>query len=128
VVTTNGVLGVPENPATVGWWTGSRLAGSVTGSVVIDGHVDSAAAGRGALFRLGDLSVGDEVRIITERGNRIDYRVYGRRVYIKHQGLPADIFATTGMPRLVLITCGGPFDRAAGNYEDNIVVFAYPSA
>jgi hypothetical protein len=26
----------------------------------------------------------------------------------------------------VLITCGGPFDRAAGSYLDNIVVFAAP--
>jgi hypothetical protein len=34
----------------------------------------------------------------------VRYRVTGRRVYLKHQGLPADLFATTGPPRLVLIT------------------------
>jgi len=27
----------------------------------------------------------------------------------------------------VLITCGGPFDSATGNYLDNIVAFARPS-
>jgi hypothetical protein len=26
----------------------------------------------------------------------------------------------------VMITCGGPFDPATGNYEDNIVAYATP--
>jgi len=42
----------------------------------------------------------------------------------KHQGLPAAVFSTTGPARLVLITCGGPFNAAARSYQDNIVVFA----
>lgn len=49
-----------------------------------------------------------------------------QRVYRKTDGLPADLFATAGAPRLVLITCGGTFDRAAASYLDNIVVFAAP--
>ena len=31
------------------------------------------------------------------------------------------------MRRLVLVTCGGPFDQAAGHYRDNIVVTAVPA-
>jgi hypothetical protein len=54
------------------------------------------------------------------------FTVTGRRVYVKHQGLSGDLFATTGPPRLVLITCGGPFDSTTRNYQDNIVVFATP--
>jgi hypothetical protein len=30
--------------------------------------------------------------------------------------------------RLVLVTCGGPFDASTGNYLDNIVAFAVPVA
>ena len=41
VVTSHGALGVPDDPAQVGWWTGSALPGASSGSVVIDGHVDS---------------------------------------------------------------------------------------
>jgi len=48
-------------------------------------------------------------------------------VYEKAGGLPADIFAQDGPARLVLISCGGPFDRTAGSYLDNIVVFAVPA-
>jgi len=127
VVTTDGVLAVPDNPADVGWWTGSAPAGSSTGSTVIDGHVDSARTGPGALFHLTDLVAGDPISVTTATGLVVHYRVTGRRVFDKHQGLPADLFVTTGPPRLVLITCGGPFDSAARSYLDNIVILASPT-
>jgi len=128
VVTTDGVLGVPDNPAEVGWWTGSAPAGSSAGSTVIDGHVDSALTGPGALFHLTDLAAGDPISVTTATGLVVRYRVTGRRVFDKHQGLPADLFVTTGPPRLVLITCGGPFDSTARSYQDNIVIFGTPTA
>lgn len=53
--------------------------------------------------------------------------VTGRRVHVKANGLPPELFTTTGAPRLVLITCGGPFDLATRTYLDNIVVFATPT-
>jgi hypothetical protein len=34
------------------------------------------------------------------------------------------VYAPTARPELRLITCGGRFDRAARNYEDNVVVDA----
>jgi len=124
VVTTGGVLGVPDDPARVGWWTGSVQPGSAVGSTVLDGHVDSAASGAGALFGLAQLNAGDRVSVTDARGRDWTYRVYARQVYRKHQGLPAALFSTTGPARLVLITCGGPFNAAARSYQDNIVVFA----
>jgi len=124
VVTTGGVLGVPDDPARVGWWTGSVQPGSAAGSTVLDGHVDSAVSGAGALFGLAQLNAGDRVSVTDARGRDWTYRVYARQVYRKHQGLPAALFSTTGPARLVLITCGGPFNAAARSYQDNIVVFA----
>jgi len=124
VVTTGGVLGVPDDPARVGWWTGSVQPGSAAGSTVLDGHVDSAVSGAGALFGLAQLNAGDRVSVTDARGRDWTYRVYARQVYRKHQGLPAALFATTGPARLVLITCGGPFNAAARSYQDNIVVLA----
>ena len=123
---TGGILGVPADPAQVGWWSASALVGSATGSLVIDGHVDSAATGPGALFHLTDLTAGDRLVVTTTSGALRSYVVTGRRVYPKTGALPADLFALGGPARLVLITCGGPFDRAAGSYLDNIVVFAAP--
>lgn len=126
VVTVNGVLGVPDNIADVGWWTGSVPPGSAKGSTVIDGHVDSAVTGTGALFRLTDLRAGDTITVTNVSGVTLTYRVYARQIFVKHQGLPAQLFTTQGPHRLVVITCGGPFDAATRNYEDNIVVLASP--
>jgi hypothetical protein len=127
VVSAGGTLAVPDDPAQVGWWSASAPAGSSRGSVVIDGHVDSAVSGPGALFRLAALRVSDRIVLTTGTGAVRNYVVTGRRVYRKAGGLPADIFDQLGAPRLVLISCGGPFDPAAASYLDNIVVFAAPA-
>jgi hypothetical protein len=48
----------------------------------------------------------------------------GREV-LQKTDIPLDrYFARDGAPRLTLITCGGPFDKATGHYRDNVVVTA----
>ncbi len=120
----HGVLQVPEDISRVGWWKHSANPGSAAGSTVIDGHIDSAAAGEGALFHLADLGPGDPVAVTTSTGAAVHYRVQARRVYVKEQGLPADLFNQQGPGRLVIISCGGPFDRSIGSYQDNVAIFA----
>ena len=59
-------------------------------------------------------------------GRALDYRVVGKETITK-QRLPAErLFARDGAPRLVLITCGGPFLPDLGSYRDNLVVVAVP--
>jgi len=99
---------------------GDTPPGSPTGSTVIDGHIDSAAAGAGALFHLAQLNPGQPITITTTTGVVITYRVQARRVYPKAEGLPADLFAQTGPARLVLISCGGTFDTTNRSYDDNL--------
>jgi hypothetical protein len=124
----HGVLGVPGDPRELGWWADGAAAGAARGTVVLDGHVDSAVSGEGALFDLTRLQVGDAVVVTTTPGQTVRFVVTARRRYLKAAGLPPDLFRTDGPPRLVLITCGGPFDRSARSYLDNIVVFASPAA
>lgn len=126
VTVNRGVLDVPDNPSHVGWWSGSALPGSAAGTVVVDGHVDSASYGRGALFGLSDLWAGDRVTIRSPGSTPVDYQVVARQVYVKSQGLPADLWTRGGAPRLVLVSCGGPFDEKTLSYDDNVVVFAVP--
>ena len=128
VVTHNGLLDVPENIRHVGWWTGSVRPGAAAGATVIVGHVDSAANGEGALFHLTDLRAGQRITVSTSTVHRVSYQVYARRIYTKSRPLPESLFTMTGPARLVLITCGGPFDTAARSYLDNIAVFAQPVA
>jgi hypothetical protein len=37
------------------------------------------------------------------------------------------LFAIDGQPQLVLITCGGDFDNATAQYDQNVVVIAAPA-
>lgn len=126
VTVTGRELGVPDDPANVGWWSASARPGAATGSTVIDGHVDDAELGRGAFFRLGELAKGAPVYVESADGRRTAYRVVARQIYPKDRGLPADVFRLDGPHRLVLITCGGAFDGSARSYVDNIVVVAVP--
>ena len=125
VTSAGSVLPVPADPHLVGWWTSSARPGAPDGTVVMDGHVDSAREGPGALFRLTELHVGDSL-VVTTTSQDVPYRVIGRRVYTKATGLPRDLFEASPSPRLVLISCGGPFDQQARSYEDNVVVYAVP--
>ncbi|TQM02229.1 class F sortase [Pseudonocardia kunmingensis] len=120
-----GALLVPEPPSTVGWWSPSALAGSAAGTTVIAGHVDSRDAGLGALAVLRHVGAGEELVLRGADGRDFRYRVTARRQYAKAE-LPPEVFAAGGPARLVLITCGGAFDRATRHYADNVVVFAEP--
>ena len=122
----DGLLGVPANPRQLGWWSGSAGPGLATGSVVIDGHVDSATLGLGALFRLREARPGDEVVLENAKGESTEYTVLARRSHAKTSLPVAEVFATDVPPRLVLLTCGGAFDQGTHHYADNIVVYAVP--
>jgi hypothetical protein len=111
----DGALGVPDDPGVVGWWSG---AGD---TVVLDGHVDTAAQGPGALFRLVDLVSGDTVAITGADGSVRRFTVTDVRAYPKAL-LPPEVFDPES--RLVIITCGGHFDWHTRQYAENIVAFA----
>ena len=122
----NGDFAVPPSVDEVGWYRFGPGVEATAGSVVIAGHVDSAALGRGAFFRLRELDRDDRLTVEGDDGVTRNYRVVAREEYRKTK-IPLDrYFARDGRPRLTLITCGGPFDRAAGHYRDNIVVTAVP--
>jgi hypothetical protein len=121
-----GGLTLPNDPHRVGWWSSGAGPGSTFGSVVLAGHVDDRKLGRGALYDLGKLSVGDLIWVDSTARRRA-YRVAARRVYRKSK-LPGDVFAQAVPERLVLITCTSPYDRKTHSYEANVVVYASPAA
>lgn len=121
-----GGLEVPKRPSTTGWWAAGAAPGASHGTVVIDGHIDSARFGLGALAALLHVHPGDRVVLTDTAGDRHTYLVTARNNYPK-QRLPASVFRRDGPPRLALITCGGQFNRATRSYHDNIVVLAYPT-
>jgi Sortase domain len=121
-----GVLAIPDSPRTVGWWVGSAPAGARHGSTVLAGHVDSKQLGKGTLAALHGLPLGTRIVLTDVFGARHAYAVTARRSYPKG-ALPADVFRSGDRPRLLLVTCGGPFDQVHGRYRDNLVVYALPT-
>jgi Sortase domain len=122
----DGVLAVPPQISRTGWWRDGMAPGAAAGAILIAGHVDSAERGAGAFFRLHEAKPGDRVAVQTSSGRTFTYRVTSLRAYPKSE-LPTSVYSAIGPARLVLVTCGGPFDQASRHYRDNIVLTAVPS-
>jgi hypothetical protein len=122
----DGALVVPDDVRTVGWWTGGSRAGEPFGSVVVAGHVDSAARGIGVFAQLKRLVPGQVVQL-SDGARRARYRIASAtRVPQARLAEDAGIFRVDGAAQLVLVTCGGAFDLARHRYQDNLVVIATP--
>jgi hypothetical protein len=116
---TAGTLGMPANPADVGWWMPS------TAELVIDGHVDLEGVGPRTLYEVRNLHPGATVVVRTADGREY-WTIDGVRTYQKGS-LPARLFRWDGAgARLVIITCGGPFDYTTHHYDDNVVAYGVP--
>jgi hypothetical protein len=69
---------------------------------------------------------GSRVRLISPTLAQ-DFAVEATRFVPRDQlSRDPDAFARKGPLRLVLITCGGPYDADAGGYRDNVVVVSTP--
>ena len=119
----NGDMEVPPADR-VGWYRYGPTPGT-DGSAILAAHI--AYNGENGVFvRLDDLEAGDEVEVAYEDGTTGRFVVESNQRFDKDE-LPQDlVFARSGPPRLVLVTCGGQFDSQARSYEDNVVVVARP--
>ncbi|MEO6702891.1 MAG: class F sortase [Jatrophihabitantaceae bacterium] len=126
-VSPDGQMSIPADIDTIGWYRWGPAPGASTGSVVLVGHVDSAASGPGVFFQLRTLGVGAAVSVTTADRRVHRYRVISREEFPKTAVPLHQIFGKSGPARLTLATCGGPFDTATRSYRDNIVITAVPS-
>ena len=111
----------PDDEA--GWYEPGPAPGAV-GPAVILGHVDSAEYGPGVFYDLGALAPGDPIEVTRADGTVAVFSVDRVERHPKDEFPTIAVYGNTADPQLRLITCGGDFDRAAGSYEDNVVVFA----
>ena len=120
-----GAMELPEDTADAGWYRFGSAPGA-PGTTVIAAHVDSLVHGLGAFARLRDIPVGASVTVTTADGRARVYRV-NRVERTPKTEVPLDLLFDRGGPeRLVLVTCGGEFNRSTGHYLDNVIVTALP--
>lgn len=124
-VAADGQMELPADVDRVGWYRFGAVPGG-PGSAVLAGHVDDVEQGLGALAPLREAAPGDEVLVTDATGAVTRWRVVARELITK-QELPLErLFARDGAPRLVVVTCGGPYLPEYRSYRDNVVVVAEP--
>lgn len=123
-VAADGQLAVPDDLVRVGWFGGGSLPGE-PGTALIAAHVDHAHS-PGVFFRLDRLAPGAILQVVRADGTTASFRVVARRLVAKPRLPVADLTAAGGSPRLVLVTCGGSYDRGRRSYRDNVLVYAVP--
>jgi hypothetical protein len=134
----NGLMTIPADIHTVGWFDGIESNNGTTTSThapqpgqpgvsLMAGHVDWSGEGPGALYYIGQLVAGDPIQVVGSNHKTTYWRVSQHPITIAKSDLPQDLFDNTGPPKLALVTCGGPFDAATGHYLDNVIVWATPA-
>lgn len=123
-VAADGQLAVPNDLVRVGWYGAGAVPGDA-GTALIAAHVDHARS-PGVFFRLDRLVPGAIVQVVRADGTVSTFSVVARRMIAKPLLPVADLTQTGGAPRLVLVTCGGSYDRGRRSYRDNVLVYVVP--
>ncbi|WP_349880634.1 class F sortase [Micromonospora sp. HUAS YX12] len=121
----DGTVQVPplDQAMTAGWYSPGASPGEA-GNAVIVGHVDSAQLGPAVFFNLGALVPGDTIVVARQDGSAATFTVREIGSYPKTAFPAAQVYGPSDVPALRVVTCGGVFDRTAGSYLNNIVVYA----
>jgi hypothetical protein len=121
-----GVLDVPPDIRTAGWWRGGSRLGDPFGSTLLAAHVDSADQGLGPYVELLRVRPGQRI-VLTSATLRQTFAV--RSLRLVPQGALAryrSIYAATGGRRLTLVTCAPPYVQSSGGYQRLAIVTATP--
>lgn len=115
-----------ENPS--GWdqvgWFGPGAPPGAPGNAVIAGHFDTDRGKPAVFFRLADLEPGDIIKVLTIFGEMLTFQVTGKEIYPYDQAPLDYIFSQSEIPRLILVTCEGLFNRSIKTYSHRIAVFS----
>ena len=122
----HGLLDVPRDIRTAGWWRGGSRLGDPFGSILLAAHVDSVRQGLGPYVELLRVRPGQHI-VLTSATLRQTFAVRSRQLV--PQGTLANhssVYAATGAPRLTLVTCAPPYVRSRGGYQRLAIVTAVP--
>lgn len=122
----DGTMLDPSGPWVVSWYQGTSRLGE-QGNSVMAGHLDYWGVGPAVFYDLAALGEDDEILVTGDTGDLFTFQVTWTRLYqleeLDTQTI-TDIVGPTTVASLTLITCGGEFDEATGQYLSRYVVRA----
>lgn len=110
-----------DMPDFAGWYGDGTTPGSV-GTAVTTGHVDTPQ-GPGVFYHLGALAKGDTIEISREDRRTAVFTVDAVELYAKEAFPDEQVYGSSHVPELRVITCGGEYAEETG-YRGNVVVYA----
>ncbi|MCC2308874.1 class F sortase [Cellulomonas chengniuliangii] len=125
-VAPEGDMELPDSADVAAWYEYGPAPAAPEGSTLIAAHVDSLSTGIGPFARLHDVAPGAKIVVTTADGSDHEYSVRDVVRVPKDTAPVGEWFSREGSSRLVLVTCGGAFDRDVGHYAENVVVTAVP--
>ena len=123
----NGVMLNPSGPFVVAWYKETGRLGEERNNVVLAGHLDYWDVGPAIFYDIWKLEPGDKIDVTGKNGAHFIYKVEWVREYMMEELDTAtiqEIIGPTSNETLTLITCGGTFDYATGEYESRVIVRA----
>ncbi|MEU6414669.1 class F sortase [Microbispora sp. NPDC046933] len=120
----DGTVQVPpvDHPEEAGWYANGATPGE-RGAAVILGHVDGAGR-KGVFYDLGRMRPGDVVEVGRADGSVARFVVESVETVPKKRFPTRRVYGPLDHAGLRLVTCGGAFDRRAGHYTDNVILYA----
>jgi sortase A len=119
-----GRMGVPRNYTDVGWYKLGPRPGSL-GNAVLAAHLSTKTLDPAVFADLNKLEPGDDIWIMSEKGNSLRFKVRGSKTYnYEDTAALQEVFGDTSGVHLNLITCDGAWVQSAKSYSERLVVFA----
>ncbi|WP_158068965.1 class F sortase [Cellulosimicrobium sp. CUA-896] len=118
-----GRMALPGDALTAGWYRHGPAPASAAGATVVAAHVDDPVQ-VGPFATLREVGQGAAVDVVDAAGTTHRYTVTGIESIPKSEFPATTVFDRAGAPRLVLVTCGGRWDRGQRSYTENVVVTA----
>lgn len=122
-VKADGSMGTPSNFTDTAWYKYGTVPG-MTGSAVIDGHVDNGLSLPGVFKNLSNIQKGATIEVVA-KGGQVARFVVTDVVTYPYKEVPVEqLFNRADKARLNLVTCDGAWVKGARTYDRRLVVYA----
>ncbi len=121
----DGVMQDPSGPFVVSWYKETGRLGE-TNNMVMAGHLDYWDVGEAVFYNVWQVQPGEIIQVLGKDDQIYEFEVDWVRNFtvddLTPEVIQQEIVGPTSVETITLITCGGPFDYQAGEYEERIVI------